>query len=559
MATVVLQNIFCSAVAFFLLAKCRKKNFLNQNTHNNRIFVESAHLKNKFFSRENLLSDIAILIYFALFKLLLHFLTNTNYGFHRDEFLYIDMGNHLSWGYLEVPPNIAVFAKISHFIFGNSVFGYRFFPALTGAVLVFVTGLIVRELGGRRFAVSVAALCVIFSPAFLRVNTLFQPVCFEQLYWTLGAYLLVIIIKRNDQRLWLAMGLLIGLGLLNKYSMLFFAFGVGIGLIASSHRKVLLAKWPWLAALIALLIVLPNLLWQASHGFPFFEHMKVLRETQLVNVRPIDFIIGQFLLNGLISTPIWLIGLYFFLFSKPGKAYRPIGWIYLSTMIVLLVLGGKTYYLLPTYPMLFAGGALFLERLIAARQWNWLKPVAIIISINLLTIPYGLPILPIKTAEKYFRYMAENLGIWGPLRWEDGKIHTIPQDYADMFGWENQVAEVAKVYHNLTPEEQLKCTIMGGNYGETGAINYYSAKYNLPHAVGVNGSYYLWGPGKISGGIMIAVGIPKEYLQSYFKDIELAAVVSHKVAREGEIRVYICQHPNTTLQELWPQLGRYRY
>lgn len=513
----------------------------------------------KFFSRENLLSDIALLVYFALFKLLLHFLTNTNYGLHRDEFLYIDMGNHLTWGYLEVPPNIALFAKISHFIFGNSIFGYRFFPALTGAALVFVTGLIVRELGGKKFAISVAALCIIFSPAFLRVNTLFQPVCFEQLYWTLGAYLLILIIKRDNQKLWPILGLIMGLGLLDKYSMLLFAFGLVIGLLATSHRKMVLMKWPWLAALIAFIILLPNLLWQISHGWPFFEHMKVLRETQLVNVMPGNFILDQFLLNGLVSTPIWLIGLYFFLFSKDGKAYRPIGWIYASVLIALLVLSGKAYYLLPTYPMLFAGGAFFLEGMIADRQWNWLKPVVIIISINLLTTPYGLPILPIKTAKNYFRFLAENLGIWGPLRWEDGEIHDIPQDYADMFGWENQVATVAKVFHSLTPEEQSKCIIMGGNYGETAAINYYSDKYSLPGAVGVNGSYYLWGPGEISGGIMIAVGIPKEYLEPFCENVELAALATHNVAREQEIPVYICRHSNTTLQDLWPQLREYRY
>jgi hypothetical protein len=287
--------------------------------------------------------------------------------------------------------------------------------------------------------------------------------------------------------------------------------------------------------------------------------MKVLRETQLVNVMPINFTLDQFLLNGLISAPIWLIGLYFFLFSKQGKAYRPLGWIFLSILIALLVLSGKAYYLLPTYPMLFAGGAYALERFIVARRWNWLKPVIIVLSVNLLTMPYGLPILPIKTAEKYFGFLAENLGIWGPLRWETGKIHSIPQDFADMFGWENQVATVAEVYHRLTPQEQAQCIIMGGNYGETGAINYYRDKYDLPRAVGVNGSYYLWGPGKASGEIMIAIGISKESLEQYFGSVELAAVAAHDIAREREIPVYICRNSNTSLQELWPQLGRYRY
>lgn len=516
-------------------------------------------MKGKFFSRQYLLSDYAIIIYFALFKLLLHFSTSINYGLHRDEFLYIDMGKHLAWGYLEAPPTIAIIAKISGIIFGHSIFGYKFFPALGGAGLVIITGLMVRQLGGGRFAQIVAALCIIFSPAFLRINTFLMPVFMVQFYWTLGAFLIILLLKKGNPKIWLAIGVVIGLGFLNKYSMLFFGFGLLGGLLLTPNRKMLLTRWPWLAAGIAFIIFLPNLMWQISNDWPFVEHMRILSKSQLVHVEPFNFIMDQFIFNGIISTPVWLIGFYFFLVAKSGKKFRLIGWFYLSIFILLLILSGKSYYLMPAYPVLFAGGAFAIEKFINTRQINWLKPVVIVLLINLVTIPYGLPILPIKTAQKYFGFLAESMGLDGPLRWETGEIHSLPQDYADMQGWENQVETVAKVYQNLSKDEQAKCVIMGANYGEIGALNYYRGKYKLPRAIGVNGSNYIWGPGSLPGEILLTVGLSKESMNGWFDEIEVVATITHKFARENNIPVLVCRNPEITLQEIWPRLKKYRY
>lgn len=426
----------------------------------------------KTFSRQFLLSELAVLVYLALFKLFLHFLTNGQYGYHRDELLYLALGEHLDFGYVEVPPSIAIFANLSRWMFGDSLFALRFFAAVTGALMVLLTGLMARELGGGRFSQFLASLAVIVSPAYLRSHTLFQPVSFDQLYWVLGAFIVILFCKKKNPKFWLYLGLVAGIGLLNKYSMLLF-----------------------------------------------------------------------------------------YLFSTAGKPYRVLGWMYVVILLVLLAFQAKDYYLLPAYPMLFASGTLAIDRFIKPGQRYWLKPALVIFVVvnSMVVVPYGLPVLPIKTFEKYAGFMANHIGLSGPLRWETGKIERLPQDYADMFGWEDQVATVAKVYHGLSPEEQSQCIIFAGNYGEAGAIDYFGGADGLPKATSVNGSYYLWGPGGRSGEIVIALGVSREYLESVFDGIALVAVITHEYARENNLPVYVCRNPRITLQELWPQLKIYQY
>lgn len=521
---------------------------------------DTRSLARKILSRQVLLSDLAILAYFASLKFLFLFLINEEYGFHRDEFLYIAMRDHLAWGYLEVPPSIAFFAKLSGGLFGDSLYAFRFFPAWTGAATVFIIGLMTRELGGGRFAQVLAALAFIVSPACLRINILFQPVSFDLFYWVMGGYLLIRLLKKSQPHLWIAMGLICGLGLMNKYTMLLFGFGLLVGLLLTYHRKMLLTIWPWLVGAIVFLIILPNLVWQFNHGWPLFEHLQELSRSQLVNVRPSEFMIMQILMN-LSTFPIWMIGLYFCLISENGRLYRPLGWMYLSILAILLFLSGKAYYLLPAYPMLFACGSFAIEKFIIRKNWRWLKPaiVTLVVINSIVPIPYGIPIMSVNTFKKYAQFMAENFKLVEPLRWETGEIHSIPQDFADMFGWENQVATTARVFYTLSDEEKASCTIFAGNYGEAGALGYFGDRYDLPKPICVNGSYYLWGPGNSSGEILLTVGISREYLEGNYAEIELAATITHEIARETDIPIYICRNPKTSLREAWPKLKQYRY
>ncbi|NUO84251.1 glycosyltransferase family 39 protein [candidate division KSB1 bacterium] len=503
-------------------------------------------------------SGLTLLLGLALLKFLLSLLVHPEFEFHRDEFLYIAMGRHLDWGYLENPPMIALIAKLAQLLFGDSLFAAHFFPALAGALLVIISGLMVHELGGGRFAQTLAAVAYIAAPAFLRTNTMFQPVSFDQLLWALAAYLLIRILKKQSPRRWMALGVVVGLGLLTKYTMLLFACAVFASMLLTSARHMLRTKWPWFAAALAFAMWLPNLIWQYVHGWPFLEHMQMLSRNQLVNVEPAGFILMQVLMSFSASC-IWMFGLYFY-FSKAGQPFRTLGWIYVVCFALLLFLSGKAYYLLPAYPMLFAAGGCAMEKYVLSAQRAWLKPalLSFIIASNLGGLPYGVPILSVAALEKYVAFMA-NLGLAEPLRWEDGKLHRIPQDYADMLGWENQAATVAQVYHSLAPEEQKQCSILASNYGQAGALEYYGAKYGLPKVISYHGSFYLWGPGNASQEILLTVGIAAEDLQPYFQRVELAGTIMHPYARENDIPILVCRRANVSLQEVWPRLASERF
>lgn len=532
--------------------------------------------------------DMLLLALLALAKLLIHFYTNGNYGLHRDELLYLAMGEHLSWGYLEVPPSIAVFAKLTR-SGGNSLFAIRFFPALSGSLMVLLTGLIVRELGGNRFAMLLAGVAVIIAPVYLRAHTLFQPVAFDQFYWTLGAFLLILLIgksasggeaplrgerqsagRRFPANLiaspvkyhWILIGAICGLGLLNKYSMLFWIFGLCTGLLLTPLRKEFLTPWPWIAGGLAFLMFLPNLLWQMSQGWPFFEHPGKLNEYPFSNLSRADFLLGEILMMHPAAFPVWLSGIVYFFQKKMARPYRVFGWMYLAILALLLIFHGKHYYLASMYPVLFAGGAIYIERFLRKKLWYWMKPfiITILLLSGILLAPYGLPLLPLEYLETYAQFMAKHAGLEAPLRKENGELGKIPRNFADMFGWEEKVAAVAQIYHALPPEQQAECVLLAGNYGQAGALDFYREKYRLPAAVSFHGSYYRWGPGERAGTTAIALGIPLEELKRYYRSIKLLGVIEHEyvIDAENHLPLYLCRTPVKSLPEIWPELQNFR-
>ena len=512
------------------------------------------------FSRENLRSDFAILLYFALTKFLILLIVNTEFGMHRDEFLYLAMGDHLDWGYLEIPPSLAFFAKITTWFLGDSIFAVRFFPALTGALTLLLTGLITKEMGGKRFAQILAVVCYLFSLLFLRINILFQPVTFDLFYFVTCIYLLIRILKRNEKKHWIVLGFFTGLGLLNKYTMLLFGLGVAAALLFTPYRKLYLNKWLWISALIALILFLPNLLWQFSMDWPIFDHLRVLSERQLSNVEPITFVFTQLLMN-LYSTPIWLIGLIFCFFSGQDKLYRPIAWIYVTIFAVLLISHGKAYYLAPAYPMLLAAGSAAIEMYIIRTRRSWLKPAIItfVVAGSSTVIPIGIPVFPVETMIKYFNFGKRNMGMAEALRWETGEFHELPQDFADMLGWEEMVAAVAKTYHRLPEDEREKCAIFASNYGEAGALDYYGTSYGLPESISKAGSYWLWGYRDYSGEILITIGLEKEAVANFYENIAQGAEFNFPHARENGIEIFIGRQPKVSIEEMWEILKKYIY
>ena len=505
--------------------------------------------------------ELALALYLSAFKLLLHFLTNGGYGYFRDELYYLACAEHLDWGYVDQAPLIAVVSRAERALLGDSLFAVRFLPAVAGAALVFVTGLLVRELGGRRFAVLLACACVIVAPAFLALHTLLTMNAFEPLFWTTGAYLVARILKNGDARLWVWFGLLMGVGLQNKHSTLVFGFAVVAGLLLTPARKFLLSKWLWVGGLVALLIFLPNILWQIQHGWPTVEVLRNADKNQNLPVSPLGFFKGQLELTHPLTFPVWAAGLCFYLFTRAGRPWRALGWAYVVMFALMVALRAKVYYLLPVYPVLFAPGAVLLESLfarLAERRplLRLLKPasVALLVAGGALTAPLALPVLPVETFIRYQRA----LGLEAP-RTEKLRLADLPQHYADMHGWEEMTAAVARVYNSLPAEERARCAVFARNYGQAGAIDLFGARYGLPKAIGKHQNYFLWGPREYTGECVITVGERETDVRKSFDQIERAATITHPyvLPHENNLPVFICRQPKMPLKELWPQVKCY--
>jgi hypothetical protein len=436
-----------------------------------------------------------LLYLLALLKLVLpFFLQNGAYEPHRDEFLYLAEGRHMAWGYMEVPPLLSVFAWLTN-LFGGGFFWIKFWPSLFGALTYLVVGRMVLAFGGRSFALLLSFLPFVFG-AYLRTNYLFQPNSLEVFFWTLLAYALVRYVQSNDARserwLWLA-GIAAGLGMLSKYTVLFFAAGLIGGLLLTPQRRLLRNRHSLYALAIAFLLFLPNLLWQWRHGFPVVYHMNELQRTQLQYISPVTFFTEQLLFN-LAVIYIWIHGLVFVGFSRDGRPYRFIGWAFVILLGLLALCHAKGYYSLGVYPILFGFGAVRLERLMVKRRY-FLRYVMVAGSLvgGYAFIMIGLPVMPPQQlAEHYAKTgLARSAGA---LRWEDLKDHPLPQDFADMLSWKEMTRKVAAVYATLDAGEKSQTLLFCDNYGQAGAVNYYGPLYGLPPAYSANASFVYWMP-----------------------------------------------------------------
>ena len=421
---------------------------------------------------------------FILLKFLLQYsFINPEYDLHRDEYLHLDQGNHLAWCYLSVPP---VTSWISYIIklLGNSIFWIKFFPALFGALTILVVWKAIEDLKGNLFALILGATCVLFS-VLLRLNILYQPNSLDVLCWT-TLYFIVIKYMNTEKPKWLFFGAIVfALGFLNKYNMAFLVIGLLPAIIITKQRKLLWNKYFYLAILLALLLILPNLLWQFNNRFPVFHHLKELAETQLINVDTAGFLRSQLLFFAG-SLFVIIPAFYALLFYKPFKKYQAFFWTILFTLLIFIYFKAKDYYAIGIYPIYIAFGSVYLANFFQTGWRRYLQPVAVIIPV-LFFIPMYNWVFPDKSPE-YIIKNEKKYKALGLLRWEDGKDHALPQDFADMLGWKELAKKVDEVYaHIPNPEKTL---VLCDNYGQAGAINFYSQ--NGLCAVSFNADYINW-------------------------------------------------------------------
>lgn len=486
----------------------------------------------------------------ALAKLALHLYTAGSYGFFIDELYHLACGEHLAWGYVDQPPLIALIAKFAREVFGESVRAIRIPAILAGAGTVIVTGLLARELGGGRWAQSLAALCVLVAPGFLLMDHILTMNAFEPLFWTGCALLFARIVRTGDERLWLWFGVLAGVGLLNKHSMLIFGLGIVAGLVLTPQRRMLRSKWPWIGLMIAFAIFMPNLIWNIQNHFPFLELQEnIARDGRNVALSPVKFFAEELFAMHPLTAPVWIAGLVF-LFLR----HRTLGWAWIVTAFVIMTLNPRIYYLFPAFPILFAAGGVASESFFERRVWLRWSYAALIVITGAILAPLAIPIL---NPETYILY-ARAIHLEQP-RIENSRLGEMPQLFADQFGWEEMARVVANVYHELPAEEQTRTAIFGQNYGQAGAIDFYGPRYGLPPAISGHQNYFLWGPRGYTGESLIVLGDRREVLESKCAEVTLVGRVEHRYSMlYNQFEVFHCRGIKPSLPELWPQLKRWR-
>jgi hypothetical protein len=421
---------------------------------------------------------------------------------------------------------------------------------LAGVAIVVFTALLARELEGGRFAQFLAALTILFAPAYLAFDGFLSMNAFEPLFWLLCAWIIVRIVKGASPCLWLAFGAIAGVGLENKHTMLVFGFGVVAGLILSGQARVLGSRWAWFGAAIALLIFLPNLLWEAHHGWPQIEVVRNAQQLKNVPVSFWRFIGEQILFLDPLALPVWLGGLVWLFVAADAKRFRFLGFAYLIVMAIVMAFGEKTYYPLPAYPILAAAGGVAFER-IAPPAMRWLRAAlpSLIIAGGIAGLPLAVPILPVATLLRYSQGLP-----FTRVRTERDSTSQLSQLYADMLPWQNVANHIASVYHSLPSDEQPNCAILAGNYGEAGAIDYYGPALGLPRAISGHNSYFDWGPRDYTGACVIIFGERAQQFTQYFGEVRLADTISNVNAAPAEesVQVYICRKPTAPLSILWP-------
>jgi hypothetical protein len=512
--------------------------------------------------RDTLLSTgMAVVWAIALAKLLFHIYFNNRYGYFRDEFDYMSCGDHLQWGYVDQPPLIPFLTHISRAVLGDSLRAIRFIPALASSLLVVQAAVVARELGGRRYALLLTALCVALAPQFLSNGGLLSTNILEPNLWLGCAYFVILGIKRNDPRYWIGFGIVAGLGMEEKYTIAVFGLGVVVGLLLTEQRRTFFNPWIWLGGLAAFVIFSPNLLWNLHYDWPFLQLIRAIRaEGRDVILGPLPFFSQQLLVVNPFAAPVWLAGLFALLFWRPLRPYRALGWAYLVSYTVIFLQHGKNYYLAPVYPMLFAAGAVAIDSVLGElpSRRAWLKPV--IVSVVLLSGAYLSPIVvPMFSPERFLAY-TKTLPFKLPVNEHSHTRAPLPQWYSDQFGWKEIADETAVAWNRIPQAERSDCGIFAQDYGQAGAIDFFGRREGLPGAMSGDRTYWIWGPHNYSGNCMIVLDDRKEVLESYWNQVEfIGRSAPNLYALEQQIPVFLCKGKTfDSWANVWPHLKRWR-
>jgi hypothetical protein len=493
----------------------------------------------------------------AAAKLALHLAAiSTAYGVFRDEFYYLACARHLAWGYVDHPPlSIAVLA-LDRALFGEGLIALRWIPALCGTAAVLLAAALARELGGKSWAQGLAAVAALVAPVCIGVDSTFSMNVFEPLFWMGIALALAKLVNGAPPRTWLAIGALAGLGVLDKHSTAFFVGAFVVGVLATQLRTRMRCKEFALGLGLAIVLVAPHVAWQVAHGWPTLEFLRNAQEHKNYLVSPLEFAQGQFESSHPLAFPLLVAGWLALLFAPRLRAYRSLGIGALVLVVFMLVQHAKAYYVAPLYPLLFAAGAVFVERWIASKLSRVVATayIALLLGTGALVLPLATPLL---APEKYVEY-AKRFGV-ETVQSERHAMGPLPQYYADMFGWRELAQDVSRIYTALPESERAHCIVFTGNYGEAGAIEYFAREFPTPPVCSGHNNYFLWGIPPDDIDVVVVISDAREDHLDSFEDVTAAAVHRHAWAMpyESDLTLFVCRRPRRPVAELFAATKHY--
>jgi 4-amino-4-deoxy-L-arabinose transferase-like glycosyltransferase len=486
---------------------------------------------------------------------LLHLAGNAHYGFFRDELYFIICGRHPAFGYVDQPPLVPLLAALSQTL-GTSLFAARAIPALLSGASIYVTCLLARELGAGAFGQLLAALAAFFSPVLMSFGMKLSTDTPGLLLWPLAALLVLRLVKGGNPRGWLLVGAVLGVAAESKYSVVFFAFALFVGLLATRERRVLWTPWLLAAIGLCLLVALPSFLWQASHGFPMWELLRNGQKGKNVVLSPLGFLGAELLITNPALAVVWLAGLVFLL-RRPQWRFLGVTYVFLIGEMVLLQ--AKHYYPADVYPILFSAGGAALEGVTASLRALGVAIAVLVVLFGCLLVPYAMPVLPMPAFLAFHARAAPLLHL-DAARTENLRKGPLPQDWADMQGWPELAEAVARVYRALPAEERSRVAILTDNYGEAAAIDFFGASLGLPPVICGHNQYWLWGPHGYDGSVLMDVNASVEddakLCQSATQGVHFASPLS--MPYEADFDIVLCRGLKTPIAEFWPRQRLYR-
>lgn len=493
-------------------------------------------------------SEFAIIFYLFCAKILIH-LIHPEYGFHRDEYFYMAIADQFSFQNLDMLPLTPLFLKAFMFIFGNSIKALHFASGMLGAFTLVFTLLIVKELGGKKYAITLAGILYLLS-GILIFGAIFTYDSLDFLIWVAAIYILVRLFKEENPRLWIALGVVLGLGLMNKMTILFFGLAIFVCLWLVPQRKFFKTKWIWISAFLAMLYALPFIYWQTLNNWYFIGFASTYSGGIAARFSFLEYVWGQILPNNIFTLPVWGLGLGILLFSKKWKIYRFFGYVYVFLFFTFYFVGAKFYFLIPAYSILIAVGSITIEQWIESKKLKKSKFI-IPISYVLLSLPFLPMVIPVLPVEKLVHYVSV-LGIDAGVRTETRELRNLPQHIADRFGWEEMVQQLAEIYHSEPNNQDIG--ILTDNWGQASAIHYYKDKYNLPEPITEHGWYYFNTliNHKFKDSYL-SIDATKSELQAGFKLVEKRGIFNHPYVMPDENNkpLYLCSGPKYNYRDYW--------